>query len=639
MSATASDARELFEAEKYGECIERLGQLSIAAPPATEEARALTNLKGLCFMRLGDVASAEPLFRAVLAEDAEDMTAKTALHSAMIVVSRQRVERANELFKAGDSAQALELYNSVKEDEMDPATAFNLGNNRGALLIRESRFAEALASFEGALRHMPSDIDTLHNRGLALKALCRFDEALEAFDACLAVDATYYSALCGRSETLTALGRFEESVQVSDEAIKQRPDEPRAYSSRGFARLKTGAYESAIADLQDAKQRGFQSKDFTRVYSLALALQGDKLIAAGQHAKAIECYEKALSHGDHSAPSADMLFNLALAELSVGRTEDALKGMKHVLEINPQHYNAAAALGLHYVGTAGAGSEEAGLAVQFLTTACALRPQESEIAFHLGIACVKAADYAAAAKAFRATLASKPDHEQARRALSSVESQLALVAAQNLSLDAARQEAREKDAAPPAAVAEKQEQVREQEEKEQKEGEVEVPAQEEPAQEEPAQEEPAAPSPRTPVPLAEIDTHAESLSSGLQSPSVEHVSAAAAVAAETAILSGMAEEAQEDAAPTLGAVAPAASVDPLAGLSQMDTTGGALVAMEFALGELQFPGPYPDGIKVWCREEYLSDAEFLELFKMPKDDFKALPKWRRQAMKKSFKLW
>jgi len=67
--------------------------------------------------------------------------------------------------------------------------------------------------------------------------------------------------------------------------------------------------------------------------------------------------------------------------------------------------------------------------------------------------------------------------------------------------------------------------------------------------------------------------------------------------------------------------------------------GGPLVSLTFTLEELQWPGPYPEGVQVEHRETYLSDVEFVQVFEMERGVFGGLPRWRQKAKKKAVKLF
>ena len=48
---------------------------------------------------------------------------------------------------------------------------------------------------------------------------------------------------------------------------------------------------------------------------------------------------------------------------------------------------------------------------------------------------------------------------------------------------------------------------------------------------------------------------------------------------------------------------------------------------------------YPIGVNISKRETYLSDIEFEEIFKMTKDEFMNLKKWKQDKLKKSNSLF
>jgi hypothetical protein len=55
--------------------------------------------------------------------------------------------------------------------------------------------------------------------------------------------------------------------------------------------------------------------------------------------------------------------------------------------------------------------------------------------------------------------------------------------------------------------------------------------------------------------------------------------------------------------------------------------------------EERISNPYPSNIDTRNRELYLSDADFMSIFKMTKDEFSKVPAWRKQELKKRAKLF
>ena len=54
---------------------------------------------------------------------------------------------------------------------------------------------------------------------------------------------------------------------------------------------------------------------------------------------------------------------------------------------------------------------------------------------------------------------------------------------------------------------------------------------------------------------------------------------------------------------------------------------------------LSGPPPYPEGVDPARRELHLSDANFLDIFGKSKQEFAAIPAWKRDLIKKKKKLF
>jgi Villin headpiece domain len=61
--------------------------------------------------------------------------------------------------------------------------------------------------------------------------------------------------------------------------------------------------------------------------------------------------------------------------------------------------------------------------------------------------------------------------------------------------------------------------------------------------------------------------------------------------------------------------------------------------MHIPYAQLRSPGPYPQGVSLINREMYLSDEDFVNVFRMSKDEFSALPKWRQTRHRKVLRLF
>ena len=274
---------------------------------------------------------------------------------------------------------------------------------------------------------------------------------------------------------------------------------------------------------------------------------------------------------------------MALAQLATGNEEAARRGLREVLERNPAHHNAAATLGMHLVANSESTDAELDEAEELLQRALDQGPgghrQESaDIAFHLGIARLKRGRYAAGATAFERTLELHPAHAKAREALDLVINQLAA--------ESAAQGVQGSQRPPPP------------------------------------------PSPGAPAPGGGTRM---SMSTRLSSDE-RHSAAAGLLEGHSSPVHSRhkAVHSEEDSLQTVAR---------LGSHMRRTTDQIAFVQMTFELADLQFPGPYPEGIDVSKRETYLSPEDFEANFGMDLEAFQALPLWKRKAKKQQLKLW
>lgn len=110
----------------------------------------------------------------------------------------------------------------------------------------------------------------------------------------------------------------QDAIACADQAVEAAPEHARAYVDRAFACLKSGLSEAAVQDFEAALAHGDDAPETLRLYSLALAVEGDKHLSSGQDAAALECYEKALDITPADVdPNPNILFNFALAKVQV----------------------------------------------------------------------------------------------------------------------------------------------------------------------------------------------------------------------------------------------------------------------------------------------------------------------------------
>lgn len=123
---------------------------------------------------------------------------------------------------------------------------------RGAELIGEEKFNEALLKFENALRINP-DIPMAYNNIASIKARqARYGEAIGYYQKAVELEPQFIQAMIGLGNALDRAGRREEAIEVFYRIIKIDPALPEVYASLGNTLLTQGKAEEAITNYSKA---------------------------------------------------------------------------------------------------------------------------------------------------------------------------------------------------------------------------------------------------------------------------------------------------------------------------------------------------------------------------------------------------
>jgi len=221
--------------------------------------------QALTFHQQGQLARAEPLYRAILEKAPNHFDARHLL--GVIELQRRNFETAVLLLShavtlnphhapshlnigtalrgLGRPGEALASYDRALAIRPDYAEALN---NRGIALRDLERTDEALASYDHALALKPDFAEALNNSGNALRDLGRHDEALARYARALAIKPDYAEALNSCGNTLHGLDRLDEAIGCYDRALAIKPDYAEALNSRGAALFEFGRHEEAARD-------------------------------------------------------------------------------------------------------------------------------------------------------------------------------------------------------------------------------------------------------------------------------------------------------------------------------------------------------------------------------------------------------
>ena len=185
---------------------------------------------------------------------------------------RVRINLAESLQSAGETARARALYEEVvREHPTDPvaADAFNnLGNIERAAHDTEA----ALAAFEHALALRPAHVGARNGRALALQDLGRVDEAEGELTAALALAPDVATTHSNLGNLYFRRGELARARDEYETAIRLDPAHADAHNNLGSAYFQLGDHARAVAEFREALRLNPKSAD--AAHNLAVALGG-----------------------------------------------------------------------------------------------------------------------------------------------------------------------------------------------------------------------------------------------------------------------------------------------------------------------------------------------------------------------------
>ncbi len=147
-----------------------------------------------------------------------------------------------------ETESSLTPVNLPPELPSDAAGWFELGLQQadGGML------AEAIASWDEALKIDPNLDSVWHNRGAAFGQLNKFEEAVACFDEALKIKADAQETLQDKAFCLYQLEQWEQSVATWDQLLQLSPDHYQGWYNRGCALEYLDQDDQAIASYQKA---------------------------------------------------------------------------------------------------------------------------------------------------------------------------------------------------------------------------------------------------------------------------------------------------------------------------------------------------------------------------------------------------
>ena len=228
-------------------------------------------------------------------------------------------------------ADAVASYDRALAQAPDYAEALQA---RAGAFCEMGQFHDALASAEAALALRPDMVDALYLRGAALWRLKRFDAALDSYNLALAAAPGAPTILNSKGVLLCSMGRYEAALDSFAAALAAQPDFVDSIVNRGIALASLNRHQAALDSFDQALALRPDHRD-------ALNNKASVLTALEQFEAALDVYAEALTLAPADATA---LFNRAVTFSHLHRHVDALAGFDAVLAAHPEHPHALSGL-------------------------------------------------------------------------------------------------------------------------------------------------------------------------------------------------------------------------------------------------------------------------------------------------------
>ncbi|KAM3094867.1 tetratricopeptide repeat protein [Phormidesmis sp. 146-35] len=125
---------------------------------------------------------------------------------------------------------------------------------QGQAFYFESRYDDALASYEKAAQMKPDYLDAWFGKGKALRRLRRYKEAVIAHEKVIQIDPNHYSAWVERGSALRWSKQPKEAILSCEKAIEIKPDYARAWYNKACYLSLEIEIELAVESLKEASK-------------------------------------------------------------------------------------------------------------------------------------------------------------------------------------------------------------------------------------------------------------------------------------------------------------------------------------------------------------------------------------------------
>ena len=233
---------------------------------------------------------------------------------------QQYFQTAKQAEKAGDYEKAADAYRSILKMKPDLA---EVRQNLGLVYYVQTKDREAIAAFQEALKGKPDLLGANLFLGMAYARTNQYEKAIAPLKKTLSLSPRERSAYLNLGLSYVETGRTEDAANILQKGLEQFPKDIDILYNLGkvYTRMMTATFQK-MADTEP---------DSYRVHQLL----GESYETRRETAKAIEEYKAAIAR----KPDVPGLhYALANVYWKEGDLEEAEKGFRRELEINPENY-------------------------------------------------------------------------------------------------------------------------------------------------------------------------------------------------------------------------------------------------------------------------------------------------------------
>ncbi|HEY4139938.1 MAG TPA: tetratricopeptide repeat protein [Pseudolabrys sp.] len=277
--------------------------LSKAASPNVPQALA----QALQLHERGQLAEAEKLYAAILAARPDHFDALQMM--GLIKLAK------------GQAAEALHLMGAAMRARKSPQVLLNYGIVLNAL----KRHAEAIESFDQAIKLKSKYAEAHNNRGATLSSMGQDEAALESLRKAIAIKPDYVDAHYNLGSSLRALSHNEEALKSFDRTLTLRPNYLAAHNNRGLALEALNRVEEALEAYDKAitLNPGYSEGSINRARVLASQNRFDD---------SLETFAKAFAANPGDP---ELYYHRARLLLELNRNDDAAADLRKALVLRP----------------------------------------------------------------------------------------------------------------------------------------------------------------------------------------------------------------------------------------------------------------------------------------------------------------